>query len=302
MYLHKRKREFMLKSMTGFGRSEISTQEHKIVVEIKAVNHRYCDIAVKMTKKLCSFETAIRNLLKQYIGRGKIDIYISYDDNTESNINVKFNEGIAREYLNGLNQLSEDLHIKNDITVSSLAKYPDIFTLDEKVMDEETVWTLLERAITEAAQMLVETRATEGSHLKKDINEKLDGILEYITYIEKRSPRIVAEYRAKLKAKVQDLLGDTQIDEGVLATEITVFADKMCVDEETVRLKSHIQNMKTTLDDSVNVGRKLDFIAQEMNREANTILSKASDLQLSNNAIDLKTDIEKIREQIQNIE
>ncbi len=292
----------MLKSMTGFGRNEIAQVDRKLTVEMKAVNHRYCEISIRMPKKLSFFEAGIRNVLKQYIGRGKVDVFINYEDYTENNVCVKYNADLAREYLMHLNQMSKEFGIENDIRVSALSRYADVFTLEEQTIDEKELWELVEETVRGAAARFVETRVAEGEILKKDINDKLDGILKLLEFIESRSPEVVNEYRNKLYAKVTELLGDTKVEESILVTEITVFADKICVDEETVRLKSHISNMKATLNESVNVGRKLDFIAQEMNREANTILSKANDLEVTNKAIDLKTEIEKIREQIQNIE
>jgi uncharacterized protein (TIGR00255 family) len=295
-------RVIMLKSMTGFGRCEEVTKERKIIVEMKAVNHRYCDISIKMPKKLSFFEAGIRNVLKQYIGRGKVDVFITYEDYTENNICVKYNEDIAREYLKYLKQMSETFSIDNDINVSKLSRYPDVFTLEEQTIDEQELWKLVEKAIRTASEQLVAARILEGENLKTDMIKKLDGMVDIVNFIEEKSPFIVSEYRQKLRDKVNDLLGDTQIEESIIATEVIVFADKICVDEETVRLRSHIQNMKITLDSGEEIGRKLDFIAQEMNREANTILSKANDLEISNRAIDLKTEIEKVREQIQNIE
>ncbi len=292
----------MLKSMTGFGRTEIVTVDRKIIVELKAVNHRYCDISIKIPKKLGFFEASIRSLLKQYIGRGKVDVFISYEEYTENTACVKYNADIAKEYINCLNQIAMDFNLENDVKVSSLSRYPDVFSLEEQTVDEKELWGVLEEAVKGAAEKFVEARISEGGHLKADILSKLSGMSSYITEIEKRSPEIVAEYRKKLTDKVNELLGDTKLDESVLATEIIIFADKICVDEETVRLRSHIKNMEHTLTQEENIGRKLDFIAQEMNREANTILSKANDIEVSNFAIELKTEIEKIREQIQNIE
>jgi uncharacterized protein (TIGR00255 family) len=292
----------MLKSMTGFGRCEIAAVDRKITVEMKAVNHRYCDISIKMPKKLSFFEAGIRNVLKQYIGRGKIDVYITYEDYTENNVCVKYNADLAREYYANFEKMSKEFGIENDIRVSALSRYPEVFTLEEQTIDEKELWALVEEAVKTAASKFVETRIAEGENLKQDIIAKLDGMLQLVAFIETRSPEIVSEYRNKLMAKVTELLGDTKVEESILVTEVTVFADKICVDEETVRLKSHITNMKDALSESDNVGRKLDFIAQEMNREANTILSKASDLEVTNKAIDLKTEIEKVREQIQNIE
>ncbi len=292
----------MLKSMTGFGRCEIAGVDRKITVEMKAVNHRYCDISIKMPKKLSFFEAGIRNVLKKYIGRGKIDIYITYEDYTENNVCVKYNADLAKEYYADLEKMSKEFGIENDIRVSALSRYPEVFTLEEQTIDEKELWALVEEAVNTAAARFVETRITEGEHLKQDIVAKLDSMLRLVEFIETRSPEIVAEYRNKLMAKVSELLGDTKVEESILVTEVTVFADKICVDEETVRLRAHIINMKEALNESDNVGRKLDFIAQEMNREANTILSKANDLEVTNKAIDLKTEIEKVREQIQNIE
>ena len=292
----------MLKSMTGFGRYELCANEQRIVVEMKSVNHRYCDISVRMPKKLSSFEAGIRNVLKQYVSRGKIDVYITYEDQTEGRTCVRYNEEAAREYYGYLKRISEQFGIENDVKAVSLAGFPEVFTIEEQELDEDEIWSLLESAVRKAAEQFVETRECEGLSLYQDLNEKLDGMMAMVEFIGEREPAIVAEYRQKLMDKVAELLGEVRVDESVLATEITVFADKICVDEETVRLKSHILHMKDTLKEGANTGRKLDFIAQEMNREANTILSKANDLEVTNVAINLKTEIEKLREQIQNIE
>lgn len=288
--------------MTGFGRCELAEVERKIIVEMKAVNHRYSDISIKMPKKLSFFEAGIRNVLKQYIGRGKVDVFITYEDYTENTLCVKYKEDIAKEYMKNFQKISETFHIENDIKVSSLSKFPEVFVLEEQTLDEGTLWIIVEKAVKKAAEQLVESRISEGLNLKNDLLSKLMGMKDAITFIEDQSPMVVCEYREKLRNKVNELLGGTKIDESILATEITIFADKICVDEETVRLRSHITNMEETLVNGTEIGRKLDFIAQEMNREANTILSKSSDLAITNKAIDLKTEIEKIREQIQNIE
>ena len=265
----------MIKSMTGFGRSEISSDERKITVEMKAVNHRYCDISIKLPKKLSFFEAGIRNLLKKYIGRGKVDVYITYEDFTENNVCVKYNGDLAREYYNNLKKISQEFDIENDIRTSVLSRYPEVLTLEEQTIDEEKLWELVEEAVNNAAKAFVESRITEGENLKADLIMKLNGMLKLVEFIDERYPEVVSEYRNKLLSKVTELLQDTKVDESILLTEVTVYADKICVDEETVRLKSHIDNMINTLnDDNDNVGRKLDFIAQEMNREANTILSR----------------------------
>lgn len=292
----------MLKSMTGFGRSEIANERQKIAVEMKAVNHRYCDINVKMPKKLSIFEAGIRNLLKKYIQRGKVDVFITYEDYTENNMVLKYNEELAAEYVRVLQQMSEQFGIENDVRVSSLSRYPDVLTLEEQTVDTDELWGVLEEALHKASEQFVETRLVEGENLKNDLISKLDGMLEDVDFIEKRSPEILVEHRQRLEAKVKELLGDSTIDESRIVTETTIFADKICVDEEIVRLRSHITSTRKALLEGGSIGRKLDFIAQEMNREANTILSKANDLEVANRAINLKTEIEKVREQIQNIE
>lgn len=297
-----KEREIMLKSMTGFGRCEKADTERKVVVEMKAVNHRYLDINVKIPKKLSFYEAGIRSILKKYISRGKADVFISYEEHKESSVCVKYNEAIAREYYNNLKTMSETFGIKDDISVSVLASYPEVFTLEEEESDEQELWHLIEEAVTGACIQLVESRSLEGEHLKKDLCDKLNAMLKVVYTIEEFAPQTLAEYRDKLRSKVAELLGDTMIEESILATEVTVYADKICVDEETVRLKSHIENMLLCLNQGEEMGRRLDFIAQEMNREANTILSKANNLEITNMAINLKTEIEKIREQIQNIE
>lgn len=292
----------MIKSMTGFGRCEITEKERKITVEMKSVNHRYLDVNIKIPKKLIFFESSIRSLLKEYIQRGKVDIFVTYEDYTEDNVSLKYNKELAAEYVKYIRQMAEDFSLNNDLQASALSRYPEVLTMEEQSVDEDALWATLEKAIRGAAEQFVETRIKEGGNLKEDLVQKLDGMLVYIEEIEKRSPEIIAEYRQKLQDKVNELLADTQIDENRLATEVTIFADKICTDEETVRLKSHILTTKETLLQGGSMGRKLDFIAQEMNREANTILSKANDLTVSDIAINLKTDIEKVREQIQNIE
>lgn len=292
----------MIKSMTGFGRCEVQEGERKIVVEMKSVNHRYLDVNIKMPKKLNFFEAAIRNELKSYIQRGKVDVFITYEDYTESNVCVKYNKELAAEYMGYLNQMAEDFSLDNDVRVSCLSRYPEVFTMEEQTIDEEKLWLLLERAIKGASEGFVETRIKEGENLRDDLLEKLDGMLVHVEFITQRSPQIIAEYKQKLEEKVKELLEDTKVDENRLLMEVTIFADRVCVDEELVRLKSHIETTKETLQQGGSIGRKLDFIAQEMNREANTILSKSNDLEISNRAIELKTEIEKVREQIQNIE
>ncbi len=292
----------MIKSMTGFGRSEHVSEERKIVIEIKSVNHRYCDMNIKLPKKFAYFENSIRTLLKDYIQRGKVDVFITYEDYTKSNVCVKYNKEVAEEYVGYLKSMSEDFGITDNVTNTILGRFPEVFTLEEQSGNDEEIWEYLKSAISEAAEKFVESRIKEGDNLKEDLIAKLDNMLSMVAFIEEKSPQIISEYKARLTEKIAELAANTQIDEQRIATEVTIFADKVCVDEEIVRLKSHIEGTKSILTEGGYVGRKLDFIAQEMNREANTILSKSNSLSVSDVGINLKTEIEKVREQIQNIE
>lgn len=292
----------MIKSMTGFGRCEYQQDSKKFTVELKSVNHRYLDVNIRMPKKFNFFETSIRTLLKQYATRGKVDIFITYEDTAEEQAALKYNAPLAAEYVKYFQRMSEEFGVENDLTASVLAHCQDVLVMEAQPEDEEELWKGLKKALEGAFTQFVETRTVEGEHLKKDILEKLEGMERLVAKIEEHSPEIVAAYRTKLEDKLQEILADTQIEENRIAAEVILFADKICTDEEIVRLKSHISHMRDTLELSEGIGRKLDFIAQEMNREANTTLSKANDLKISNYAIDLKTEIEKVREQIQNIE
>lgn len=292
----------MIKSMTGFGRCENLQGDRKFTVEMKAVNHRYFDVNIRIPKKLGFFESAVRNVLKEYIQRGKVDVFITYEDYTDSNVSLKYNESIAAEYVKYYRQISETFGLENDIRASLIGRSPEVFTMEEQTVDEKELWEALEKAVRGASEQFVESRVREGEALKNDLVIKLDGMLTDVEAIEERYPAVMENYRKKLEDKVKELLGDTQMEEGRIAAEVVLYSDKICTDEETVRLKSHIGSMKAALLSGGGIGRKLDFIAQEMNREANTILSKANDLETSNIAINLKTEIEKVREQIQNIE
>lgn len=292
----------MIKSMTGFGRAEVSDEKRKITIEIKAVNHRYLDVNMKMPKKLCIFESSIRTVLKEYVERGKVDIFITYEDFTDENFSVKYNREVAKAYVDFIDEIAKEFSLDNDLKATTLSRYPEVLSLEEQEVDETELFAYVEKALRKALEMFVEARVKEGENLKNDIISKLDNMLENVSYIESRAPEIIKEYHEKLVNKVSEYLSDSAIDESRILTEVTLFTDKVCIDEEIVRLKSHIQATKDALIEGGSLGRKLDFIAQEMNREANTILSKANDLKTSNQAIDLKTDIEKIREQIQNIE
>ena len=293
----------MIRSMTGFGHGEVSNDKNqKVTVEMKSVNHRYCDISLKLPKKLAMFEANIRNIMKEYASRGKIDIYVSYEDLSETAVSLHYNQAMAEEYMQVFKKMQEDFNIETKITAEALAKYPEGVTIEEVQQDEEVWWELLEAALRQAAEKFVETRTIEGANLKRDLLGKLDQMAADVTFIEERSPQIIAEYRSKLEEKVKEFLEDSTIEENRIAAEVTLYADKIAVDEEIVRLQSHISSMTDVLESDESIGRKLDFMAQEMNREANTILSKSSDVDLADHAIELKTNVEKVREQIQNIE
>ena len=292
----------MIKSMTGFGRGESVSEDCKVTVEIKAVNHRYCDLNMKLPRKLNYLEADIRSFLKKSIQRGKVDIFINYEDLSAKDVNVRLNEELGREYYAALTKLGEMLGISADVTALQVGRFPDVLTLEDVSGNQDSIKEQIMKALEEAVGHFSDSREKEGENLKKDILAKLDDMKDNVSFIEERYPDIVSAYRKKLEDKVAELLGDTNIDENRIAAEVVIYSDKICVDEETVRLKSHIDGMRDELLKGGNVGRKLDFIAQEMNREANTILSKANDIEVSDRAIDLKTEIEKIREQVQNIE
>ena len=292
----------MLMSMTGFGRGEMADERMKITVEMKSVNHRYLDLGIKMPRKLNAYEASARSILKEYIQRGKVDVFVSCEEFADGSISLKYNRALAREYMDICRRMQEEFDLRQDAGVSMLARFPEVITVEQITEDDETVEKLLTGALRQACEGFVAVREKEGEQLKADLCAKLDHMLELVQKVEERSPQVVQEYRQKLTDKVRELLVDTSIDESRILTEVTIFSDKICVDEETVRLAAHIRNMKDYLQKGGAVGRKLDFIAQEMNREANTTLSKCNDLETSGIAIELKTEIEKVREQIQNIE
>lgn len=292
----------MVKSMTGFGRHEVVTTEYKISVEMKAVNHRYLDLSIKLPRRFNFMENNIRDLLKNHIQRGKIDVFIVFEDYSEATLCLKVNNALAAEYVEYGRKMAAQFGLIDDLKASVLMRMPEVFTMTEVPQDQNRMWQQVAPVVELAAKELVASRVSEGERLKKDLLEKLDYIGELVSFVEQRYPAVVAQYRSRLEAKVNELLSGTAIEESRLAAEVTIYSDKICVDEETVRLKSHVDSTRKALSANESIGRKLDFIAQEMNREANTILSKSGDPELSDKAIQLKTEIEKVREQIQNIE
>lgn len=294
----------MINSMTGFGRGEAQGPNYKVTVEMKSVNHRYIDVSLKMPRKLNAHEANLKAVLKEYVCRGKVDIYISTENISGTDVNIRYNSEIAAKYLSVLREMSQQFGLEDDIRVSTLSRYPEVLMTEELEPEEDELFGVTEEAFKKACEQIAAARKSEGERLKNDLLEKLDTMSVMTEYITSHSEDILKDYRNKLLEKVKEVLGDVTIDEGRIATEVVIYADKICVDEEMVRLKSHIQSMKDTLltGNEEGIGRKLDFIAQEMNREANTTLSKANNLEISQMAIDLKTEIEKVREQIQNIE
>ena len=292
----------MVSSMTGFGRSERSDELFKFSVEIKSVNHKYFDLGIKMPRRFNLFENQIRGLLKDYVSRGKIDLYISFEDLRESRKSLKYNGALAEEYYKYYQVIRDTLGTSDDIRTSVIARCPEVLELEEQEMDEEMVWNHLQPVLHEAFTAFRESRIVEGEALKNNILEKLDDMQRITDYIESYLPQIIKEYREKLETRVAEFLENSQIDDSRIAAEVTIFADKMAIDEELVRLKTHIVSMRDILHKNGEVGRNLDFVAQEMNRESNTILSKSSNINITNCGIELKTCIEKIREQVQNIE
>lgn len=292
----------MIQSMTGFGRAEAASDKYKVTIELKSVNHRYLDINVHLPRKLNFLEAAVRNQMKQFANRGKVDIFVNLENLDGGSGAIQYNAEAASSYLKGIRQIAEDFQLKEHIDAFHLSRFPEVFTTREEDVDEEMLMDLITEAMNNAGTGFLKSRTLEGDKLYHDMLGKLDHMESLIDAIVERSPQMVEEYRQKLTDKVQELLGDTKLDENVLATELVIYSDKICVDEEMVRLRTHIVHMKETLSAQEPVGRKLDFLIQEMNREANTTLSKANDMRIADYGIELKTDIEKIREQIQNIE
>lgn len=292
----------MVKSMTGFGRGEAQDEFRKITIEMKSVNHRYLDLNIKMPKSLNPFETDIRNFLKSRIARGKVDVYVTLETSADQEYVLKYNKKLAGMYVDNVKAMAEEFGLDYDLKATHLSRYPDVLEMEEAQVDEGELKMLLFEALEKSCGQFGENRTKEGERLQKDLLDKMDEMSGYVAVLEKRSPEIIEEYTTRLKIKVKDLLEAGHVDENRIAAEIVLYADKVCIDEEMVRLRSHIEETKQVLQNDKEVGRKLDFIAQEMNRESNTILSKSTDVEIAGIGISLKTLIEKVREQIQNLE
>lgn len=292
----------MIQSMTGFGRGSFETADGKVTIEIRAVNHRYLDVNIKLPRVMLAFESEVKSRVSEVAQRGKIDVFINYEAAKDKAYSVRCNEALAASYLSSLRSLSENLDLTDDVTALSLSRFPDVLEIVEKDTEESVLQVLLFSALDEALAFFRGQRMQEGRRLYDDLSGKLKTLSGYVSEIERRSPQLIREYRERILTRVRELVEEFSLDENRIAAEVTLYADKVAVDEEIVRLRSHVKEAEETLTSGINVGRKLDFIAQEMNREANTILSKSTDASIASMGIEMKTLIEKIREQVQNIE
>ena len=292
-----------VRSMTGYGRGEHIAEERKFTVEMKSVNHRYNDMTIKLPRSLASLEDKIKKRIMRDVFRGKTDVYISFETFSAADVDVKLNETLAAAYIEKLNLLEEKFGLTgSESKLELVAKFPDVVTVEKAQQEEAVIWDALVPALDEAVEKFVSMRTVEGENLKKDILLKGEKIKTLVAEVKERSPLVVVEYQEKLHNRLKDLLDSVDVDPQRIATEVAVFADRGCVDEEVTRLESHLVQLKDILEGGGQVGRKLDFLIQEMNRESNTIASKANDIQIVKATIELKSEIEKIREQIQNLE
>ena len=292
----------MIKSMTGYGKSEQTIDSLNVTVEIKSVNHRYFEFSARVPREYGFLEEKLKKYCNSLITRGKVECYVSVEDLEEREMEVNVNETLAAGYVKALKELSERFGLKDDISAVRLSRYPDVITLHKASEDEERIWNAVKTVAETAVSKFIEMRETEGSKLRGDILSRADYIIECVEFIEGRSPETVREYNEKLKQRMKELLGDAAVDEQRLLNEAAIYADKIAVDEETVRLRSHISQLREFMNSSEAIGRKLDFLVQEINREANTIGSKAQDVDIAKKVIAIKAEVEKIREQVQNIE
>ena len=292
----------MIKSMTGYGKSEQTIDSLNVTVEIKSVNHRYFEFSARVPREYGFLEEKLKKYCNSLITRGKVECYVSVEDLEEREMEVNVNETLAAGYVKALKELSERFGLKDDISAVTLSRYPDVITLHKASEDEERIWNAVKTVAETAVSKFIEMRETEGSKLRGDILSRADYIIECVEFIEGRSPETVREYNEKLKQRMKELLGDAAVDEQRLLNEAAIYADKIAVDEETVKLRSHISQLRDFMNSSEAIGRKLDFLVQEINREANTIGSKAQDVDIAKKVIAIKAEVEKIREQVQNIE
>lgn len=292
----------MIKSMTGYGRAQSVVDGMNITVEVKSVNHRFFEFSSKTPRSYGFLEEKLKSFFMNRLTRGKMECYVSIETVEEPAVVIELNHPMIKSYLAAYNELSETYNLENDIKVSDIVKTPDIFSVHHQEINEEKIWNAVSVVAQDALSKFVEMRQAEGQRLKDDVGSRLEIILENVAFVEERSPETVKEYNEKLLARLKELLEDTHIDEQRILTEAAIFADKIAVAEETVRLRSHISQMKEFLNAEEAIGKKMDFLVQEMNREANTIGSKCNDVEIARHVVSIKAEIEKIREQIQNIE
>ncbi len=292
----------MTKSMTGYGKGQGETEGKSLTVEIRSVNHRFCDIVIRLPKYYLALEDRIRKLVQECVDRGRVDVYVTVDDRSKGNKTVRVDQGLAAAYYNALEELRAAIGIKGKPGIMEIASFPDVIVLEEVPDDLDQVWPGIAQAVGEALGQLTEMRVAEGRRLKEDILKRVARLVEYTAEISDCAPSVVLEYREKLRLRLAELAAGLEIDEQRLAMELAVFADRSNISEELVRLRSHFQEILDTLKLTAAVGRKLDFLIQELNRELNTIGSKSNDLKISSLVIKAKSEVEKIREQVQNIE
>lgn len=292
----------MLKSMTGYGRNEAIVAGRHIIFEIKSVNHKFFECNARMPRGYLFLEDKLKTYVQSKISRGKVDLFLQVETLEEADVQVLVNHSLASSYIAALREIKERYGLHDDVTLSLLSRYPDLFSVHRAPEDEEVVWEVVRQAAEPAIASFLNMRETEGARLKQDLLEKADHVESLVGQVEQLTPETVSEYRQKLETRIKELLGDARLDEQRVLMEVAVFADKVAVDEETVRLRSHIKQLRQLVDSPEPVGRKIDFLVQEMNRESNTIGSKSVNSKIAYLVVDLKSEIEKIREQVQNIE
>lgn len=292
----------MIKSMTGFGRALADDGKRSVIVELKGVNHRYFDVNIRMPKSLFPLEDRMRKTLQEYITRGKLDMFITYRNHIKDDLEVKYNESLAGRYASILKRMRDELGLVDDVSVSLISKFPDVVYTEETEENLDEIWILLEKAVRDAAAIMQDMRQKEGELLKRDMLQKADSILEKLEIIKAREVTVMPSYREKLFERLKGIMDQIPVDENRVALEVALYTDRASIDEEITRLSSHMEQFRAFLREEEPVGRKLDFLAQEMNREANTMASKSVDITITNTVLEIKNDIEKIREQMQNIE
>ena len=292
----------MLKSMTGFGRAVEEIDGYVITVEIKSVNHRYFDFSSRIPRQYGFLDDKLKSYINSKVSRGKVECYVSVEALDTEDAAVVINKTLASAYVKALKELSEEYSLKEDFGTAFVSRLPDVFVLKKADEDEEKIWQLVKSVTDEAIEKFIQMRAVEGAKMKEDVASRAEYILDCVSFIEERSPQTVKEYNDKLVERVHEIIGDVSLDEQRIIQEVAVYADKVAVAEETVRLRSHIAQLKTFLESEEPIGRKMDFLVQEINRETNTIGSKANDVEIARKVVDIKAEVEKIREQIQNIE